>query len=218
MFNGNYELGSEAFKVVEEIGRHMPGGFFIYKAEQPEEILYANKTVFEIFGCQDLAEFQELTGYTFKGMVHPDDYKAISSSIDEQIEKSSECMDYVEYRIIRRDGKVRWVDDYGHFSNTKTHGGVYFVFISDITEKRERVKEEAEARIRQQQLEEKIALQEKLLEQSEATRQALKAAEEARAKAEETDTDTAPAEQPVTETVTVPAAAEEETIEININD
>ena len=179
MFNGNYELGSEAFKVVEEIGRHMPGGFFIYKAEQPEEILYANKTVFEIFGCQDLAEFQELTGYTFKGMVHPDDYKAISSSIDEQIEKSSECMDYVEYRIIRRDGKVRWVDDYGHFSNTKTHGGVYFVFISDITEKRERVKEEAEARIRQQQLEEKIALQERLLEQSEATRQALKAAEEA---------------------------------------
>ena len=39
MFNGNYELGSEAFKVVEEIGRHMPGCFFIYKAEQPEEIL-----------------------------------------------------------------------------------------------------------------------------------------------------------------------------------
>ena len=46
----------------------------------------------------------------------------------------------------------------------------------------------------------------------------IKAAEEARAKAEETDVNAAPAEQPVTETVTVPAAAEEETIEININD
>jgi hypothetical protein len=46
----------------------------------------------------------------------------------------------------------------------------------------------------------------------------IKAAEEARAKAEETDVNAAPAEKPVTETVTVPAAAEEETIEININD
>ena len=142
MFNGNYELGSEAFKVVEEIGRHMPGGFFIYKAEQPEQILYANKAVFDIFGCRNLAEFKELTGYTFKGMVHPDDYKEISSSINEQIEKSDEGMDYVEYRIVRRDGRIRWVDDYGHFSNTKSHGGVYFVFISDITEKRERINEE----------------------------------------------------------------------------
>ena len=30
---------------------------------------------------------------------------------------------------------MRWVDDYGHFTETKTYGGVYVVFISDITEK-----------------------------------------------------------------------------------
>ena len=44
-------------------------------------------------------------------------------------------MDYAVYRIIRKDGEVRWVDDYGHFTETKTYGGVYVVFISDITEK-----------------------------------------------------------------------------------
>ena len=36
---------------------------------------------------------------------------------------------------------MRWVDDYGHFSQTKTHGGVYYVFISDITDKKVQVDE-----------------------------------------------------------------------------
>ena len=160
MFNGNFDLTGETLKIVEEIGRHMPGGFFIYRAEQPEELIYANQAVFDIFGCKDLEEFKEHTGYTFKGMLHPEDYKKISDSIVEQIEKNSDNMDYVEYRIVRKDGVVRWVDDFGHFTETKNHGGVYYVFISDITEKKfrreneARLKEmEAEARIRQQELE-----------------------------------------------------------------
>ena len=32
-----------------------------------------------------------------------------------------------------------WVDDYGHFTETEAYGGIYYVFISDITEKRERM-------------------------------------------------------------------------------
>ena len=44
-------------------------------------------------------------------------------------------MDFLEYRIIRKDGAVRWVDDYGHYAETKAYGGIYVVFISDITEK-----------------------------------------------------------------------------------
>ncbi len=43
-------------------------------------------------------------------------------------------MDYVVYRIIRKDGSVRWVDDYGHFANLPGYGDVYYVFIEDITE------------------------------------------------------------------------------------
>ncbi|MCR4591329.1 MAG: hypothetical protein K5668_10980 [Lachnospiraceae bacterium] len=43
----------------------------------------------------------------------------------------------MEYRIIRKDGSVCWVDDYGHYTETQAYGGVYYVFISDITKKRE---------------------------------------------------------------------------------
>ena len=139
MFEKQFRLNEQSISVIREIGKHMPGGFFIYRAEQPEELLYANKAVFSIFGCKDLEEFKELTGYTFRGMLHPDDYASVSASIEQQISESSEKMDYAEYRIIRRDGAVRWVDDYGHFTETEAYGGIYYVFISDITEKKERM-------------------------------------------------------------------------------
>jgi len=138
MFAQSFPLNEQSMYFVKEIGRYMPGGFFIYKAEQPEELLYANKACFDIFGCADLEEFRALTGYTFKGMVFPEDYPAVSSSVEKQIENSENNMDYVEYRIVRKDGSIRWVDDYGHYTETEHYGGVYYVFISDITEKKEK--------------------------------------------------------------------------------
>ena len=137
MFEESFEINAETLHVVEEIGRHMPGGFFIYRAAGDEELIYVNQAAMEIYGCEDLDEFKALTGYTFRGMVYPEDYDSISASIDHQIETNEDNMDYVEYRIVRKDGAVRWVDDYGHYTETKEYGGIYVVFISDITEKRE---------------------------------------------------------------------------------
>ena len=139
MIVNNFELNEYTLSVIEEIGGHMPGGFFIYRAAEPEELIYANKEVFRIYGCADLDEFKELTGFTFKGMVYPADYDSISASIVQQIDSSDDHMDYAEYRITRKDGKVRWVDDYGHYCDTKAYGGIYVVFISDITEKKEQI-------------------------------------------------------------------------------
>ena len=135
MTRNSFELNEQTLSVVEEIGGHMPGGFFIYQAEVPETLIYANRAVLNIYGCADLDEFKALTGFTFKGMVHPDDYQAISDSIVQQIDTSQDRMDYAVYRIIRKDGAVRWVDDYGHYTETESYGGIYVVFISDITEK-----------------------------------------------------------------------------------
>ncbi|MBQ1449057.1 MAG: PAS domain-containing protein, partial [Coriobacteriales bacterium] len=138
MFDGRFELNETTLPIIEELGKHMPGGFFIYRADADEELLYANKACFDIFGCDGLEDFKALTGFTFKGMLHPDDYDAISTSIAEQVDQSEDNMDYVEYRIVRKDGEVRWVDDYGHYAVTNAYGGVYYVFISDIIERRTR--------------------------------------------------------------------------------
>ena len=167
MSEQNFELNDQTIQIAEKIGRHMPGGFFIYKAGGNEELLYANQATLNIFGCKDLEEFKALTGWTFKGMVYPEDYIEIIKSIDLQIKESSENLDYVEYRIVRKDGSIRWVDDYGHYTETKAYGGVYYVFISDITEKlaqKELTLKQALTAAKQQEIEKQTVLQDKLLE------------------------------------------------------
>ena len=40
----------------------------------------------------------------------------------------------MKYRIICKDGTVKTVLDYGRFVHTEVDGGVYYVFINDVTE------------------------------------------------------------------------------------
>ena len=135
------------------LGDQIPGGFFIYRADDSQQIVYVNRATLRIFGCDTQEEFRALTGNTFRGLVHPEDFDAVQSSIDQQIaDNANENLDYVEYRILRKDGELRWVDDFGHFAQMPGFGDVYYVFISDITEKK-RIKEEqfqAELALRQE--------------------------------------------------------------------
>ena len=146
MFGKRFELNEQTIPIVEQIGSHMPGGFFIYRAEAPEELLYANRAVIDLFGCDDLEDFKALTGFRFRGMLYPEDYQAVSESISSQIRQNGEGMDHVEYRIVRKDGAIRWEDDYGHYTETETYGGIFYVFISDITEKRQRMESDLAVR------------------------------------------------------------------------
>lgn len=115
----------------------MPGGFLIYHADHNEEIIYANKALLRICQCCTLEEFRELTGNSFRGFVHPDDLEDVEKSIQEQIAHSQFDLDYVEYRIRRKDGSIRWMEDYGHFIHLDDIGDIFYVFIGDATEKRE---------------------------------------------------------------------------------
>ena len=114
---------------------NMSDGFFIYRAMEDERILYANPAVMNIYGCETMAEFMELTGRSFQGMVHPEDLDRVQWEINNQISSSEERMDYVQYRILRKDGQIRWVDDCGHLENSKwgEEHRLFYVFIKDIT-------------------------------------------------------------------------------------
>ena len=128
----------EVLPMLKWVAEQVPGGFFVYSAKEPYDLFYANSAVLDIYGCENLDEFKELTGYTFKGMVYPDDFDAIQESIEEQIaDPDNDHLDHVEYRITRKDGKIRWIDDYGHFATFPEHGDAFYVFISDITERRQ---------------------------------------------------------------------------------
>ncbi len=114
----------------------IPGGFFIYYADDDEQLIYANKSTLRLFLCDTLKEFRELTGNSFKGIVHPDDLEAVEESINRQIFTSQHDLDYVEYRIRRKDGSVHWVDDYGHLVRSDTMRDVFYVFVGNPSDER----------------------------------------------------------------------------------
>lgn len=140
----NVRAAENMIKFLDE----MPGGFFIYRSDEEEHILYANQAVLRIFGCATREEFYELTGNSFRGLVHPDDLEAVEKSILEQIAHSQYDLDYVEYRIIRKDGEIRWIEDYGHFVHNETIGDIFYVFIGDATEKRNQLNQIQMQRLR----------------------------------------------------------------------
>ncbi len=125
----------DTWPIVKQMTEGMPGGFFIYHADGNEELIYINSAVLRIFGCETQEEFVELTGFTFRGMVYPEDLEEVENSIAQQIEKSVYDLDYVEYRIVQKDGSIRWIEDYGHFLHTKMYGDIFYVFIEDATDR-----------------------------------------------------------------------------------
>ena len=131
----------------------MPGGFLIYCADRGEKLLYANRALLRLFQCSTMDELRSHTGNSFRGLVHPDDLDEVEQSIRTQISASQYHLNYAEYRICRRDGTVRWTESYGRFIHSEAAGDLFYVFLADATEKRERsLREKADLVSRQEEL------------------------------------------------------------------
>lgn len=83
-----------------------------------------------------MEDFMDMVNNSFKGMVHPEDLNRVKCDIEQQVDHSDENMDYVQYRIIRKDGQIRWIDDCGHLENSEwgEENRLFYVFIKDITD------------------------------------------------------------------------------------
>lgn len=117
------------------LAEYVPAGFFGYYADGEEEIIFANEEVWRLYECDSEEEFLEHVGNSFKGMVHPDDLEYVENGIVSQIHKDKDS-DFVEYRIICKNGEVKYIHDYGRFVHTEAYGNVFLVMIMDITPKR----------------------------------------------------------------------------------
>ena len=93
------------------------------------KILSVNEMLLDIFECETLEEFLELTKGSFSGIVHPEDYQDIRKSIYEQINASEKKMDCIRYRIITKTGKIKNVRDYGHLVHGDSDVDLFYVFI-----------------------------------------------------------------------------------------
>ena len=110
-----------------------PGGFITYKADGSQELIAVDKSVASIYRCDSVEEFREYVGNSFIGMVHPDDRERIEKEIWSQVDSTEWKMDYIKYRIIRKDGTIGYISDFGHLEEGAD--GEYFqVFLLDVTE------------------------------------------------------------------------------------
>lgn len=122
--------GEKAGMDVNYIISMMPGAFFIYCDDETQKITCANRMLLDIFECDTEEEFYELTGNTFKGIVHPDDYERVQSEIENQLKDNASKMDFVKYRIITKSGDVKVVRDYGHLVTQENDVDLFYVFIA----------------------------------------------------------------------------------------
>lgn len=132
---------------INSIMQGIPGGFSIYRAGGNKELIYANDAMLRLFRCDTMEEFRELTGNSFKGIVHPDDLERVEMYITHQIADDSQELDYVEYRIIRKDGEICWVEDFGHLVHDEAEGDL-FTFSSVISQRESRSGTESVSSIR----------------------------------------------------------------------
>ena len=141
-----FEEYEQRLSVIEQFGHHMPGGFFICSPDGDGELLYANQAVWQIFGCETLEDFRSLTGFTLRGMVHPEDWGRIEKAVREDAEEDRRNSLYMEYRVVRRDGESRWVGEYSYLVPFGPTRRLYYIFLSDVTEKH--LKAESEKALR----------------------------------------------------------------------
>ena len=132
MFEKNFELNEQTLPIVEGFGNQIPGGFFICQAVPPGKLLYANKECCNIFGCEDLEDFKAHTGYDFKGMLYKDDHSVTRALFGGNGNVNEGSEGYLEYRIVRKDGVVRRIEEHWKYVSTTAYGGVYYAFIEDL--------------------------------------------------------------------------------------
>ncbi len=118
----------------DRIPMNLPGGFFVYRATGAEELCFADRNVLTLYGCDTIEEFRDLTGNSFRGMVHPDDLERVERDIYVQTFHSGERHDYVHYRICTRQGEIKFVEDFGHLVYDSDGDSFFYVFIVNVEE------------------------------------------------------------------------------------
>ena len=91
MFGKQFQLNEQSIPVVQEIGKHMPGGFFIYKAVPPEELIYANEAVLNIFGCDSLEATQAIRALDRPDAVRVPIIAMTANAFDEDVQRSMQA-------------------------------------------------------------------------------------------------------------------------------
>lgn len=131
------QRGETAARGERELFAEGPVAVFTWRNEPGWPVEYVSPSVEHLFGYSPA----ELCGADppYAELVHDDDLDRVIREVKENSEGTTERFHHEPYRMVTKDGDVRWVLDYTHIVREGGDVTEYTGYIVDITERKERL-------------------------------------------------------------------------------
>lgn len=133
-----YEDGFNAIRTqlgfrLNDISTNLPSAFIIYRADPTDdELLYANREMLRLTGCDDIQTFFDYTKRSFRNLVAPSEQDSVQTSVWAQV--NADCADidaYVRFSLVRHNGSLVEVLGHGRIVEHSSYGRLFYVLIED---------------------------------------------------------------------------------------
>lgn len=133
-----YEDGFNAIRTqlgfrLNDISTNLPSAFIIYRADPTnDELLYANREMLRLTGCDDIQSFFDYTKRSFRNLVAPSEQDSVQTSVWAQV--NADCADidaYVRFSLVRHNGALVEVLGHGRIVEHSSYGRLFYVLIED---------------------------------------------------------------------------------------
>lgn len=116
---------------LSKLSANLPGTLLVYKADETHEIIFVSDDISKIFECDSVQDFLRFTGGSFANIVYPEDIEEVDKIIHDQVNISG-GYDYITYRIITKNGRIKEVEDWGKFVHDEELGDLFYVYLHDM--------------------------------------------------------------------------------------
>lgn len=133
-----YEDGFNAIRTqlgfrLNDTSTNLPSAFIIYRADPTDdELLYANREMLRLTGCDDIQAFFDYTKRSFRNLVAPSEQDSVQTSVWTQV--NADCADidaYVRFSLVRHNGSLVEVLGHGRIVEHSSYGRLFYVLIED---------------------------------------------------------------------------------------
>ena len=116
---------------LSDMTNHMPGAMVVYRADAERKILFASDQVIDLFECENWADFMNYCHGSFNYVVSDADKRVLDAEREEMItfSHSDRNVEFLDFQIITKTGKVRDIISAGNYNVNAFHGGVFYVSI-----------------------------------------------------------------------------------------
>ncbi|NPD48119.1 PAS domain S-box protein, partial [Lentimicrobium sp. S6] len=136
------ELNLKNDIIKQERDLFIAGSVVVFKWQNADgwPVEYVSPNVKEILGYS--AEELKSGGTPYIGLIFPEDIDRVANEVATNSKSGTDRFAHEPYRIVRKDGKIIWIDDYTSIvRNTEGEITHYLGYVIDITERKQAEKE-----------------------------------------------------------------------------